>query len=70
LVTEITWPIYWDGALGKAKQDLDRAAHAIDADLKVTGGSANVAVLKSVSYASKCCNPCDASLHRDGISCE
>jgi enoyl-[acyl-carrier protein] reductase/trans-2-enoyl-CoA reductase (NAD+) len=46
--TEITWPIYWDGSLGKAKQDLDRAAHAIDADLKATGGSANVAVLKSV----------------------
>jgi enoyl-[acyl-carrier protein] reductase/trans-2-enoyl-CoA reductase (NAD+) len=46
--TELTWPIYWDGALGKAKQDLDRAAHAIDDKLKTTGGSANVAVLKSV----------------------
>ncbi len=46
--TEITWPIYWHGALGKAKEDLDRAAHAIDAKLKPTGGSANVAVLKSV----------------------
>lgn len=46
--TELTWPIYWDGALGKAKQDLDRAAHAIDSKLKATGGSANVAVLKSV----------------------
>lgn len=46
--TEITWPIYWHGALGKAKEDLDRAAHAIDARLKPTGGSANVAVLKSV----------------------
>ncbi|BBI72861.2 hypothetical protein HAALTHF_24840n [Vreelandella aquamarina] len=21
--TEITWPIYWHGALGKAKEDLD-----------------------------------------------
>jgi len=46
--TELTWPIYWDGALGKAKQDLDRAAHAIDSELSKTGGSANVAVLKSV----------------------
>ena len=46
--TEITWPIYWHGALGKAKEDLDRAAHAIDARLKPSGGSANVAVLKSV----------------------
>ena len=46
--TEITWPIYWHGALGKAKEDLDRAAHAIDRQLKPKGGQANVAVLKSV----------------------
>jgi len=46
--TAITWPIYWDGALGKAKMDLDRAANTIDADLKANNGSANVAVLKSV----------------------
>ncbi|MBD9370982.1 enoyl-ACP reductase FabV [Xanthomonas sp. XNM01] len=46
--TEITWPIYWHGALGKAKEDLDRAAHAIDARLKPGGGQGNVAVLKSV----------------------
>tara|TARA_Y100001001_G_scaffold106295_1_gene104171 strand:- start:6083 stop:7279 length:1197 start_codon:yes stop_codon:yes gene_type:complete len=46
--TEITWPIYWHGALGKAKEDLDRAASAIDASLKQSGGGANVAVLKSV----------------------
>jgi enoyl-[acyl-carrier protein] reductase/trans-2-enoyl-CoA reductase (NAD+) len=46
--TELTWPIYWHGTLGKAKEDLDRAAQAIDSKLKVKGGSANVAVLKSV----------------------
>ena len=46
--TAITWPIYWDGALGKAKMDLDRAANTIDAGLKANNGSANVAVLKSV----------------------
>ncbi|MEQ5856843.1 trans-2-enoyl-CoA reductase family protein [Halomonas sp. EF61] len=46
--TEITWPIYWHGALGKAKEDLDRAASAIDDSLKQSGGGANVAVLKSV----------------------
>jgi enoyl-[acyl-carrier protein] reductase / trans-2-enoyl-CoA reductase (NAD+) len=47
--TEMTWPIYWHGALGKAKEDLDRAAHALDQQLagKYAGG-ANVAVLKSV----------------------
>ncbi|MBZ0331128.1 trans-2-enoyl-CoA reductase family protein [Halomonas sp. ANAO-440] len=46
--TEITWPIYWHGALGKAKEDLDRAAGEIDSKLKAAGGGANVAVLKSV----------------------
>ncbi|MGY5580059.1 enoyl-ACP reductase FabV [Vibrio cincinnatiensis] len=46
--TELTWPIYWDGALGRAKMDLDRAATALNAQLAAQGGSANVAVLKSV----------------------
>lgn len=43
--SDITWPIYWDGALGKAKQDLDETAQRLS---KKVGGSANVAVLKSV----------------------
>jgi len=46
--TDITWPIYWHGALGKAKEDMDRAAHAINDRLQAINGSANVAVLKSV----------------------
>ncbi|MFB2801771.1 enoyl-ACP reductase FabV [Shewanella seohaensis] len=46
--TELTWPIYWHGALGKAKMDLDRAAKALNDKLAAKGGSANVAVLKSV----------------------
>lgn len=46
--TDLTWPIYWHGTLGKAKEDLDRAAHAIDTKLKAKGGNAHVAVLKSV----------------------
>ena len=46
--TAITWPIYWHGALGKAKEDMDRAASAIRTSLSVLNGSANVAVLKSV----------------------
>ncbi len=46
--TELTWPIYWDGALGRAKMDLDRAASVLNDKLSTTGGSANVAVLKSV----------------------
>jgi len=46
--TEITWPIYWHGALGRAKQDLDATAQRLNARFKVNGGSAQVAVLKSV----------------------
>ncbi|MGX9520295.1 enoyl-ACP reductase FabV [Vibrio mediterranei] len=46
--TELTWPIYWEGALGKAKMDLDRAATELNDKLAKTGGSANVAVLKFV----------------------
>lgn len=46
--TQLTWPIYWKGSLGKAKMDLDRAASALDNKLSAIGGSANVAVLKSV----------------------
>ncbi|MGY5453127.1 enoyl-ACP reductase FabV [Agarivorans sp. MS3-6] len=46
--TALTWPIYWDGALGKAKMDLDRAASALNEKLSTKHGSANVAVLKSV----------------------
>ncbi len=46
--TDITWPIYWDGALGQAKKDVDRAAAALNTKLSEKGGSANVAVLKSV----------------------
>ena len=46
--TEITWPIYWHGALGKAKEDMDRAAAALREKLSDIHGTANVAVLKSV----------------------
>ena len=46
--TSLTWPIYWEGTLGYAKKDLDRAAKANTEVLSNIGGSANVAVLKSV----------------------
>ncbi len=46
--TDITWPIYWEGALGKAKQHLDDTATALNESLKEIGGQANIAVLKSV----------------------
>nr|WP_321268892.1 enoyl-ACP reductase FabV [uncultured Tolumonas sp.] len=46
--TDITWPIYWHGTLGRAKEDLDRASTAIRQQLSSKQGTANVAVLKSV----------------------
>lgn len=51
--SELTWPIYWKGTLGKAKEDLDRAASALRERLGSVGGDARVATLKAiVSQAS------------------
>lgn len=46
--TELTWPIYWEGTLGKAKEDVDRAAAALRGRLGGIGGDARVAALKAV----------------------
>ena len=46
--SEITWPIYWDATLGKAKEDLDRAAETLRQALAPLRGDARVAVLKAV----------------------
>ena len=44
-----TWPIYRDGTIGRAKVDLERAARAIDAQLKTTvGGRAFISVNKAL----------------------
>ena len=45
---ELTHPIYWGGALGKAKEDLDRAAKANRERLASIHGDARVTVLKCV----------------------
>ncbi|WLD56623.1 trans-2-enoyl-CoA reductase family protein [Salinispirillum sp. LH 10-3-1] len=46
---ELTWPIYGKATIGKAKEDLDRAAKAINATLsKKYQGSARVSVLKAL----------------------
>ncbi|WP_075185918.1 enoyl-ACP reductase FabV [Teredinibacter haidensis] len=45
---KLTWPIYGHATIGRAKEDLDRAATAITSSLAPLGGSANVAVLKAV----------------------
>lgn len=51
--SELTWPIYWKGTLGKAKEDLDRAATALRERLGSVNGDARVATLKAiVSQAS------------------
>ena len=48
LGSELTRPIYRGGTLGKAKEDLDRAAEALRQRLAGLGGSARVASLKGV----------------------
>lgn len=45
---KITWPIYGRATIGKAKEDLDRAAAAITNSLTAVGGKAHVAVLKAL----------------------
>ena len=44
--SELTWPIYWKATLGKAKEDLDRAAAAIRA--RLGDDAARVVALKAV----------------------
>jgi enoyl-[acyl-carrier protein] reductase / trans-2-enoyl-CoA reductase (NAD+) len=45
---KMTWPVYGHATIGKAKEDLDRAASAINAKLQSLQGVANVAVLKAL----------------------
>lgn len=45
---KITWPIYGKATIGKAKEDLDRAARAINASAAKINGKAYVAVLKAL----------------------
>jgi enoyl-[acyl-carrier protein] reductase/trans-2-enoyl-CoA reductase (NAD+) len=45
---QLTWPIYRDGSIGKAKEDLERAGRAIDHRLRAKSGAAYVAVMKAV----------------------
>lgn len=45
---KLTWPIYGHATIGKAKEDLDRAAGALREQLAGLNGSARVGVLKAV----------------------
>jgi enoyl-[acyl-carrier protein] reductase/trans-2-enoyl-CoA reductase (NAD+) len=46
--TEITWPMYWHGTLGQAKQHLDNTAKQLVAEHKAEHLDAYVGVMKSV----------------------
>lgn len=46
--TEITWPIYWHGTIGQAKQHLDNTAHELTTRYAAQGLHAYVGVMKSV----------------------
>lgn len=48
LGSEVTWPIYYHGTIGKAKEDLDRAAKALEAPMASVNGKAYVAVMKGL----------------------
>ncbi|HEX5790982.1 MAG TPA: enoyl-ACP reductase FabV, partial [Luteolibacter sp.] len=45
---ELTWPIYKNGTIGKAKEDLERVQAALDAKLAPLGGKAWVSVNKAL----------------------
>lgn len=45
---EVTWPIYKNGTIGKAKEDLERAQAALDAKLASISGKAWVSVNKAL----------------------
>lgn len=45
---KLTWPIYGQATIGRAKEDLDRASKAISESLKSINGQAHVAVLKAL----------------------
>lgn len=48
LGSEVTWPIYYHGTIGKAKEDLDRAAAELAEPMASVSGKAYVAVMKGL----------------------
>ena len=48
LGSEVTWPIYYHGTIGKAKEDLDRTAAALNQELTLLNGRAEVIVMKGL----------------------
>jgi len=52
-----TWPIYWEGTIGKAKEDLDRTAKSISSKLSDRNGKATVCVMKALVTQSSSAIP-------------
>ncbi len=48
LGSEVTWPIYHHGTIGRAKEDLDRAVKALKAPMTEVDGKAYVVVMKGL----------------------
>ena len=48
LGSEVTWPIYHHGTIGRAKEDLDRAKAALVEPMAELGGKAYIAVMKGL----------------------
>lgn len=48
LGSEVTWPIYYHGTIGKAKEDLDRASAALQEPMSKVHGAAHVVVMKGL----------------------
>ena len=48
LGSEVTWPIYYHGTIGKAKEDLDRAQASLVEPMAEIDGKAYVAVMKGL----------------------
>ena len=63
---EVTWPIYRNGTIGLAKNDLERAARRIDAtaDFNISQGCNRVHIgQQGTRHAGQLCHPGGAALH-------
>ncbi len=55
--SEVTWPVYRAGTIGKAKKDLERGAKKINQRLGAKGGSAHIGVMKALVTQSSSAIP-------------
>ena len=55
--SDVTWPIYRAGTIGKAKEDLERGAAKISCRLGARGGSAHIGVMKALVTQSSSAIP-------------